>query len=86
MVRPDHLRVLRRDRGQRLHVLHTEEWLAHQGTVGKAVLGEVLILDEDVQRVPDGHAGHGVVQGATNFEYFNDPEKTPRSRDRRRHT
>ena len=27
--------------------LHSEDWLAHKGTVGRAVLGEVLILDED---------------------------------------
>ena len=41
----------------------SEEWLAHKGTVGKCILGELLILDDDGNAVPDRHARHGVVQG-----------------------
>ena len=40
----------------------SEEWLAHRGTVGKVLLGDLHILDEDMQAVPDRHARHGVVQ------------------------
>ena len=40
VVRPDHPRVLRRHRGQRLRLLQlASEWLAHPGTVGTALLG-----------------------------------------------
>ena len=59
----------------------SEEWLAHKGTVGKAVLGEVLILDDDGSAQPTGQPGTVWFRGATNFEYFNDPEKTAESRD-----
>jgi acyl-CoA synthetase (AMP-forming)/AMP-acid ligase II len=57
------------------------EWLAHRGTVGKAVLGEVLILDDKDKPLPTGTPGTVWFSGATNFEYFNDPEKTAESRD-----
>jgi long-chain acyl-CoA synthetase len=59
----------------------SHEWLAHKGTVGKAVLGEVLILDEDGNECPTGTAGTVWLRGATNFEYFNDPEKTAETRN-----
>ena len=59
----------------------SEEWLAHPGTVGKPVLGELLILDDDGNPCPDGTPGTVWFRGATNFEYFNAPEKTAESRD-----
>jgi long-chain acyl-CoA synthetase len=59
----------------------TAEWLTHKGTVGKAILGEVVILDEDGNECPTGTPGTVWFRGATNFEYYNDPEKTAESRD-----
>ena len=59
----------------------SEEWLAHQGTVGKPILGELLILDDDGKPCPTGTSGTVWFKGATAFEYFNDPEKTAESRD-----
>ena len=59
----------------------SEEWLAHKGTVGKAILGEVVILDEGGRPCPTGEPGTVWFRGATNFEYFNDPDKTAESRD-----
>ena len=59
----------------------SEQWLAHKGTVGKAVLGEVVILDEDGNELPTGTSGTVWFRGATAFEYYNDPEKTAESRD-----
>jgi long-chain acyl-CoA synthetase len=58
----------------------SEEWLAHKGTVGRCVLGELLILDEDGKEVPTGTPGTVWFRGATNFEYYNAPEKTKESR------
>ena len=58
----------------------SEEWLAHYGTVGKAVLGEVVILDEDNHPVPQGESGTVWFRGATAFEYYNDPAKTAETR------
>jgi acyl-CoA synthetase (AMP-forming)/AMP-acid ligase II len=52
------------------------EWLAHPGTVGRTILGELLILDDGGQECPPGADGTIWFRGATNFEYFDDPEKT----------
>jgi long-chain acyl-CoA synthetase len=56
------------------------EWLAHKGTVGKVLLGELDILDETMQPCPTGTPGTLWFKTATPFEYFNDPEKTARAR------
>ena len=56
------------------------EWLAHPGTVGRAVLGEVVIRDENGLDCPPGTDGTVWFRGATNFEYFEDAEKTAESR------
>jgi acyl-CoA synthetase (AMP-forming)/AMP-acid ligase II len=57
------------------------EWLSHKGTVGRAILGEILILDDSGTACPPGAPGTVWFRGATNFEYFNDPAKTAESRD-----
>jgi acyl-CoA synthetase (AMP-forming)/AMP-acid ligase II len=58
----------------------SEEWLAHKGTVGRTLAGELLILDDEGQPCPTGTSGTVWFRGATNFEYFNDPVKTAESR------
>jgi long-chain acyl-CoA synthetase len=58
----------------------SEEWLAHPGTVGKSVFGELLILDDDGRECPTGTPGTVWFRGATSFEYYNAPEKTRASR------
>ncbi|MEA3055690.1 MAG: long-chain acyl-CoA synthetase [Actinomycetota bacterium] len=60
----------------------SEEWLEHPGTVGKCILGELLILDEDGNPQPKGTPGTVWFKGATNFEYYNAPEKTAESRNK----
>jgi long-chain acyl-CoA synthetase len=52
------------------------EWLAHRGTVGRVLLGELHILDEDMKPCPVGTSGTVWFRTATPFEYFNDPNKT----------
>ena len=56
------------------------EWLAHRGTVGKIILGELHVLDDDMQPVPQGTPGTLWFKTATPFEYFNDPQKTAETR------
>jgi long-chain acyl-CoA synthetase len=56
------------------------DWLAHKGTVGRAVLGKVLILNDDDQPCPPLASGTVWFGGATAFEYYNDPEKTAETR------
>jgi long-chain acyl-CoA synthetase len=52
------------------------EWLAHKGTVGKVLLGELHVLDAAMQPCPTGTSGTLWFETATPFEYFNDPERT----------
>lgn len=59
----------------------SHEWLKHKGSVGRAVLGELLILDDDGRQCPTGETGLVYFRGAVNFEYLKDPEKTAGSRD-----
>jgi long-chain acyl-CoA synthetase len=55
------------------------EWLAHPGTVGRPILGELLILDSDGHQCPTGVDGTIWFRGATAFAYFRDPVKTAES-------
>jgi long-chain acyl-CoA synthetase len=56
------------------------QWLAHRGTVGKVMLGDLHVLDEDMQPCPKGTSGTLWFKTATPFEYFNDPAKTADAR------
>jgi long-chain acyl-CoA synthetase len=62
---------------------NSEEWLAHKGTVGKALTGEIHIVGEDGEEVPVGETGTVYFGGGPQFEYHNDPEKTAASYDKR---
>jgi long-chain acyl-CoA synthetase len=57
-----------------------EEWLAHPGTVGRVLLGELHILDEEGRECPTGTAGTVWFRTATPFEYYNDPARTREAR------
>jgi long-chain acyl-CoA synthetase len=57
------------------------DWLAHKGTVGRALGSEVIILDDEANPCPVGVSGTVWFRGGANFEYFNDPQKTAESRN-----
>jgi acyl-CoA synthetase (AMP-forming)/AMP-acid ligase II len=61
----------------------SEAWLAHKGTVGSALMGEIHILDDDGDDVPTGQPGTIYFAGGAEFSYHNDPDKTAKSRDPR---
>lgn len=56
------------------------EWLAHRGTVGRVLLGELHILDAEMKPLPRGTPGEIWFRTATPFEYFNDPDRTRAAR------
>ncbi len=58
----------------------SSEWLAHRGTVGRVLLGELHILDEQMRPCPTGTPGQLWFRTATEFEYFNDPQRTLEAR------
>lgn len=57
-----------------------DEWLSHPGTVGRALIGEIHICDEDGRELPTGEIGTVYFGGGNEFEYHNDPSKTEDSR------
>ena len=59
---------------------NSEEWLAHPGSVGKILLGDLHVLDEDMKPCPNGTSGTIWFVTATPFEYYNDPERTKEAR------
>jgi long-chain acyl-CoA synthetase len=59
---------------------NSAEWLAHRGTVGRVLLGELHILDENMKPCAVGASGTVWFKTATPFEYFNDPNKTREAR------
>jgi acyl-CoA synthetase (AMP-forming)/AMP-acid ligase II len=58
-----------------------EEWLARPGTVGKPLIGEIHILDEEGNELPPGEAGTIYFGGGPPYEYHNAPDKTESSKD-----
>ena len=60
---------------------NSAEWLAHRGTVGRVLLGDLHVLDEDDEAVPRrARPAPCGSRPATPFEYFNDPNKTGEAR------
>jgi long-chain acyl-CoA synthetase len=58
---------------------NSEEWLAHKGTVGKIVLGDIFVADDDMNEMPLGQPGTLWFGSGTTFQYHNDPDKTAES-------
>jgi acyl-CoA synthetase (AMP-forming)/AMP-acid ligase II len=54
----------------------TEEWLKHKGSVGKAIHGEIHILDDDGLEQPPLQPGTVYFANGSDFHYHKDPEKT----------
>ena len=55
---------------------NSEEWLAHRGTVGKAVSGQIHILDDEGNELPARQEGGVYFSGGGSFEYHGDADKT----------
>jgi long-chain acyl-CoA synthetase len=65
--------------GNGVTVSNSRQWLEHRGTVGRAVVGKIKILDESDQELPLGEIGTVYFADAPVFSYHNDPEKTKRA-------
>ncbi len=57
------------------------DWLAHKGTVGHTLAGELHIVGDDGEEVPVGVPGTVYFGGGPEFSYHNDPDKTAQTRD-----
>jgi long-chain acyl-CoA synthetase len=67
--------------GNGMTLCDSAEWLAHEGTVGRAVSGIVRIADDEGNEMATGEAGTVWFEGGRPFEYHNDPDKTASSRN-----
>jgi acyl-CoA synthetase (AMP-forming)/AMP-acid ligase II len=56
--------------------IDSKEWLAHPGSVGKALSGTIRIVGDDGEVVPTGDVGVVYFEGTAAFRYHNAPEKT----------
>ena len=63
-------------------VVGPADWLKKPGTVGRAILGELKICDEDGDEVPAGTEGTVYFAGGPEFSYHNAPEKTAETRNK----
>ena len=58
------------------------DWLAHQGSVGRPIMGALHIVGEDNEtELPAGEEGVVFFESDNIFEYHDDPEKTASSRN-----
>ena len=62
--------------GNGLTICTSREWLAHPGTVGRSLFGEVKIVSEDGTELQTGGVGQVYFAGGPRFSYHNDPEAT----------
>jgi acyl-CoA synthetase (AMP-forming)/AMP-acid ligase II len=61
--------------------INSQDWLAHPGSVGKSLLGELHIVGEDGAECPTGEPGTIYFANGPAFEYHNDPGKTADARN-----
>ena len=65
--------------GNGVTVCNSQQWLEHRGSVGRAVVGKIKILDENDEEQPTGEIGTVYFADAPVFTYHNDPEKTKKA-------
>lgn len=62
--------------GNGMAAITSQDWLNHKGSVGKAIIGEVMILDDDKQPLPTREIGTVYFKGGNQFKYHNEEGKT----------
>ena len=58
-----------------------QQWLQHQGSVGRACQGVLHICDEEGNELPAGETGLVYFSDGPVFEYHNDPDRTAQTRN-----
>ena len=57
-----------------------QEWIAHRGSVGRAVVGNIHIVDDNGAECPTGVPGTVYFSGLPPFEYYKDSTRTAEAR------
>jgi long-chain acyl-CoA synthetase len=63
--------------------INSHDWLAHPGSVGRALVARLHIVGDDGEELPPGEPGTVYFSGGPEFSYHNDPEKTAQTRNDR---
>ena len=62
--------------GMGMTAITSQEWLAHKGSVGRAIVGIPYILDDAGKELPAGEIGDVYFTGGNEFEYYKEEAKT----------
>jgi long-chain acyl-CoA synthetase len=68
--------------GNGVTMVGSADWLTHKGTVGRAMIGELRICDDEGNALPVGEEGTVYFANGKPFAYHNDADKTAQSRNR----
>jgi long-chain acyl-CoA synthetase len=63
--------------------LNSTEWLSHKGSVGRAMVGEIHVCNDEGDELPVGQQGTVYFGGGSDFEYHKDRAKTMKGRHAR---
>ena len=61
--------------------INSEDWLGHRGSVGRALIGTLHIVDDDGVEQSAGSPGTIYFADGPEFTYHNDPERTAEARN-----
>ena len=62
--------------GNGVTVVDSAAWLAHPGTVGRSLIGDIVIADADGRQLPPGEVGRVYFDSGRDFVYRGDAQKT----------
>ncbi len=69
--------------GNGFTAINSADWLTHKGSVGRAILGQLKIVDDETgEELPPGETGTVYFANGPVFSYHNDPEKTAKATNR----
>ncbi|THD62595.1 acyl-CoA synthetase [Phenylobacterium sp.] len=63
-------------------IINSQDWLAHKGSVGRGLMAQVKICDDEGEALPPRTEGLVFFEGGGQFEYHGDPAKTAESRNK----
>ena len=61
----------------------SQEWLSHKGSVGRAIHGELRIVDDDDRELPAHSIGTVYFANGSDFAYYKDPDQTAAAKNER---
>jgi acyl-CoA synthetase (AMP-forming)/AMP-acid ligase II len=64
-------------------IITSPEWRERPGSVGRAIIGQIHIVDDNDVELKPGEIGRVYFSGGNEFEYLGDPEKTKNAKNSR---